>query len=151
MIILGSPYVILLTPSFRYQLYLWTWLAGFAILFERPNRQAELAAYCLSHGLNSVYNHFRISGTIEGNSMISGALMMIASAIIMTKNAGTPGKTMHILFGEKRGRAEQRFSQHFPDQVPNPLYSRTRSLEDLSELEEEEIIRIRRESSFVSE
>lgn len=60
----------------------------------------------------------------------------------MTKNATRPGRTMHLVFGEKKGRPEQRYSQTFSDQVPNPLYSRTWSSDDLSSLEEEEILKV---------
>jgi hypothetical protein len=67
----------------RWQMYLWTPLPSIALLVERPNRQAELAFFCLAHALNSVYNHLRLRRVLSPNNLIGALLLMAATGRIM--------------------------------------------------------------------
>ncbi len=86
-----------------------------SLLFERPNRQAELAFFCLSHAINSLYNHARLAGWVSPNRFVGSILLMLATGRIMQVNARNPGRTMHVLFGEKKGRPSQFWSQEKVD------------------------------------
>jgi hypothetical protein len=99
----------------RWQLHCWTWVAGFSVLLERSNRQAELAYFCAAHALNSVYNHAKRLNLVRPNNLIGVLLLSLATGQIMKHNAERPGRTMHLLFGELRGRKSQVSSQKFDD------------------------------------
>ena len=70
------------TPP-RWQVSLWTPIPTVSLLVERPNRQAELAFFCLSHAVNSVYNHFRLAGVLKPNNVVGTLLLMAATGRIM--------------------------------------------------------------------
>lgn len=99
----------------RWQVQLWGWISGLSVLLERPNRQAELAFFCSSHAINSLYNHAVRVGLVRPNQVVGVALLCVATGQIMKHNAERPGRTMHLLFGEKRGRKSQVLSQRFGD------------------------------------
>jgi hypothetical protein len=95
----------------RWQVHLWTWASGFSVLLERTNRQAELAFFCASHAVNSLYNHAKRRGIVRPNFALGMILGMFATGLIMKHNAERPGRTMHLLFGELKGRKSQLVSQ----------------------------------------
>jgi hypothetical protein len=111
MLMLNS-YIVKGSPT-RMQLHSWAWLSGLAVLLERSNRQSELAFFCASHACNSLFNHAKRLGWIAPSQFVGVVLGMIATGQIMKFNAERPGRTMHLLFGEKRGRLSQIVSQKF--------------------------------------
>lgn len=102
----------------RLQMVLWTWLPGMSVFIERHNRRAELAFFCLAHALNSVWNRLKRNHLAQPNNAIGIALVMAATGQLMKHNAERPGRTMHLLFGEKLGRPSQALSQKSNTQKP---------------------------------
>lgn len=94
----------------RWHLHLWAWLGGLSVLIERQNRQAELAFYCLAHGVNALISRLKLRGYSLPRAA-QALLLMLATGQIMKHNALHPGRTMHLLFGEKLGRKTQLLSQ----------------------------------------
>jgi hypothetical protein len=67
----------------RWQIHLYTAFPTVSLLLERPNRQAELAAFCAAHAVNSIYNHFRLRGVLKPNNFVGALLLMVATGRIM--------------------------------------------------------------------
>lgn len=106
----------------RWHVHLWAWLSGFSVLLERSNRQAELSWFCAAHAVNCIYNHLKRRGWVKENLPIGMIFAMFATGLIMKHNAERPGRTMHLLFGELKGRRSQLLSQ----KKSTPLLSRRR-------------------------
>jgi hypothetical protein len=84
----------------RHHVAMWAWLGGFPVLFERPSRQVELASYCLSHAINSLYNRYRIMGLIRPSNVVGSGLLALSTAILMTSFSQSPSWVTRRLFGD---------------------------------------------------
>ncbi len=69
----------------RWHVALWAPIPALALLVERQNRQSELAFFCLSHGLNSLYNRARLAGLLCPNNVVGALLLMVSTGRIMGK------------------------------------------------------------------
>jgi len=67
----------------RFKLFISTWLAGMSIFLERPSRRKELAAYCVSHALNSVWNYFKRKSEFKSVNWMGNLLLIIGVSIVM--------------------------------------------------------------------
>lgn len=84
----------------RRHVSMWAWLGGLWILCERPSRQVELASYCASHAINSLYNRYKMAGIIKPSDTVGSALLAISAAILMNSFSNSPSWATRRLFGE---------------------------------------------------
>ena len=67
----------------RKKMYIHCFFAGLPTLFERPVRQPELAAYCATYALDSIYNHFCLNNYIRNNSLVNKSLIILSTAVML--------------------------------------------------------------------
>ena len=72
-----------LTPT---ALFSRLWLAGLAVLIEKPSRRPELAQYCATYALDTVYNHCVNRNIIKPNHQYIGTLVLCFSWFILLWN-----------------------------------------------------------------
>lgn len=92
-----SLQVILLTNSQlvggrpqRAQLHLWCWISGLSVLLERSSRQAELAFFCASQAVNSLYNHAKRVGLVQPSHAVGVALLALATGQVRRSGVDRP-------------------------------------------------------------
>jgi hypothetical protein len=75
------------------------WMAGLATIFEREGRQKELAAYCLTHALDSIYGFLKQRRLVSPNDWVSGITTVLAFATLLHHHHQQPQFVSKILFG----------------------------------------------------
>jgi len=83
----------------RTKLLLCTSVSGLATLFEREGRQKELAAYCLTHALDSIYGHLKKRQLVVPKDWVSSMAVVAAFATIMQHHHHQPEFITRMLFG----------------------------------------------------
>lgn len=83
----------------RWTLYAHTWTSGLATLIERPNRRVELAAYCCTFALDSVYRYFRVNGRLKQRKWLGVLGIMLSMAAMMHYHDQQPRVVVKWLFG----------------------------------------------------
>jgi len=63
-----------------------TWLAGFAVLVEHPVRRAELATYCCTYALDSLYRWAVSSKLLPSKTPFVGAATLAISTGVLCYN-----------------------------------------------------------------
>jgi len=89
----------LLGPPTRAKLMAFVWLGGFSTILETQGRQKELAAYCLTHTLDSLYLALKNRNVIKPNNFLSSIALMSAFATIMNFHIHQPEFITKFLFG----------------------------------------------------
>ena len=79
------------------------WTGGLATLIERPSRRPELAAYCLTFALESVYRYFIQRGALRYNENWLVLIICGAAAVMMHHQKQQPSFVMNWLFGLDSG------------------------------------------------
>jgi hypothetical protein len=80
-------------PVNRFNLMGHTWLAGLATLIEREGRRNELAAYCATYALDSIYRKL-----VTPNAFIHWLILSICSGIMLHNHTEQPAVLMKWLF-----------------------------------------------------
>lgn len=75
-----------------------TWTAGLALLLERPSRRPELAAYCLTQALNSVYNYAKHRNWVKPRQSATIFAIIISVGLIVFQHRNSK-LLMQLLFG----------------------------------------------------
>lgn len=83
----------------RANLFSFLWIPGFALLLEYPNRRIELSAYCLTHALNTLWNHWKQRKGFVPRDWVSTLLITFSMAIIFQFHYNQPHFITKILFG----------------------------------------------------
>eukprot|EP01121_Diplochlamys_sp_Union-15-3_P019753 TRINITY_DN7517_c0_g1_i1.p1 TRINITY_DN7517_c0_g1~~TRINITY_DN7517_c0_g1_i1.p1 ORF type:complete len:283 (-),score=2.84 TRINITY_DN7517_c0_g1_i1:28-876(-) len=89
-------------PVGRLQLLLHTWLGGLATLLERPSRRPELAVYCATYALESIYRHFRNRGIFPRLPWLGMITMICSFSIMLYHTDQMPVFVKNFLFRVKK-------------------------------------------------
>jgi len=86
-------------PMSRLQVALHCWVAGLAVVLENTSRRAELAAYCLTYSLESMFIYLQSS---KGYSLMSPSvnslLLAVSAGVLLHHHDHQPKAAMHWLF-----------------------------------------------------
>jgi len=85
-------------PISRLQILSHAWMAGLAVIFESTSRRSELAAYCLTYALESIYNHFRDKGYSLLSPSVNALVLAISAGVLLHHHDHQPKAAMHWLF-----------------------------------------------------
>ena len=85
------------TKRFRSQFC--EWVPGLAVLLERPNRRKELASYCLSHALNTIWNNARLKYNLKSNDWVSVLSLAISIGVLLQHFEQQPNLIASHVFG----------------------------------------------------
>eukprot|EP01129_Flabellula_baltica_P014161 TRINITY_DN6725_c0_g1_i1.p1 TRINITY_DN6725_c0_g1~~TRINITY_DN6725_c0_g1_i1.p1 ORF type:complete len:385 (+),score=58.20 TRINITY_DN6725_c0_g1_i1:50-1204(+) len=85
-------------PVQRLYLFLHTWIAGLALLIERPSRRKELAAYCLTYAIESVYRQLMAKGLVKVFPSLNTLILSICAGVVMHHHEQQPAMLMKWLF-----------------------------------------------------
>lgn len=80
-------------------IYCVLWIPGLAILFERPGRRKELAAYCLTHAFNTIWNYFKQRYGVKSRDWVSTFLLTLSLTVIFQYHQELPKFMTRHLFG----------------------------------------------------
>jgi hypothetical protein len=83
----------------RKRLLAFLWIPGFAVLFEPPSRRTELAAYCLTHALNSIWNHLKRKHKVTPSPLLAKLLLALTIGTLLHHNDQQPHFITKYLFG----------------------------------------------------
>jgi len=83
----------------RHKLFMCCWVPGFALLLERKGRQKELASYCLTQSLVSLYNYFQKKGVVKPVDWMANVLLVLGFSVVMHKHQEQPSFVTRGLFG----------------------------------------------------
>jgi len=98
-------------PVCRLCLLLHGWAGGLATLIERPSRRPELAVYCATYALESIYRYLRNNGWLPQMPFLGMLVMIFSFATIVHHINQQPAFLRNFLFRlkddpEGRGLAE---------------------------------------------
>lgn len=82
----------------RTNLFLHTWAAGLPILLERESRRNELAAYCSTYALDSLYRWGLDSKVIKDRPILNLLIMSLCGAVMLYNHNQQPAILMKWLF-----------------------------------------------------
>jgi len=83
----------------RSGLFACTWIAGLTLLIERSVRHPELASYCLTHALNSIYNYSQKRNWVRPRGWVAFIALSLSIASVIQQNRNSP-LLMNLLFGK---------------------------------------------------
>jgi len=86
------------SPLSRFQIFLHGWVPGLAVILETPSRRAELAAYCLTYALESVYIYFKRRGYVLMSPSLNSLLLAVSAGVLVHYHDHQPKAAMHWLF-----------------------------------------------------
>ncbi|KAL6058735.1 transmembrane protein 135-like [Balamuthia mandrillaris] len=75
------------------------WVAGLATLIERPSRRPELAAYCLTFALESLYRYMLERYRLPVPRSLSLLAICLSAAVMLHHHTKQPAVAMNWLFG----------------------------------------------------
>ena len=79
-------------------LYLRGWTAGLALLIEKESKRGELAKYCITYALDTLYRHYVIRGIIQPNKNIHQFISCICWFIMLWNFKKQPKYLTDFLF-----------------------------------------------------
>lgn len=82
----------------RTNLFLHTWTAGLPILLEREGRRNELAAYCSTYALDSLYRWGMEKKVIKERPLLNLLIMSLCGAVMLYNHNQQPAILMKWLF-----------------------------------------------------
>jgi hypothetical protein len=85
-------------PLSRTQLFLHTWTAGLATVFEVPQRQAELAAYCMTYAAETVFHYLERRGYMTLYPSLNLFILATSAGILIHHSEHQPAVVMRWLF-----------------------------------------------------
>jgi len=85
-------------PMSRVQIYTHAWVAGLAVILESTSRRSELAAYCLTYALESIYNHFKEKKGLIMSPSLNALVLAISAGVLLHHHDHQPKAVMHWLF-----------------------------------------------------
>lgn len=77
-------------PFSRFSTFLHLWVGGLATELERPKRQAELAAYCLTYAIDSVWNYVKTTERGKHVHLPVGFLLVGSMAVLSHQHREQP-------------------------------------------------------------
>jgi len=83
----------------RKKLLVCTWFSGLSLLLEHPSRRPELAAYCLTHAIHSIWNFGKKKKYVSPNNFMASLLMMISIGILLHHWKNQPQFITKYLYG----------------------------------------------------
>jgi len=86
------------TPITKAQIASHAWLAGVPVLLETQTRRAELAAYCLTYSLESIYNYIQRQGCNLFSPSINSLLLALSAGVLLHYHDHQPKAAIHWLF-----------------------------------------------------
>lgn len=73
------------------------WVPGLAVVFERPGRRKELAAYCLTHALNSVWGALKQRKGVKPRDWFSVVAITLSLGVILQHHKELPKLVTRLL------------------------------------------------------
>jgi len=74
------------------------WVAGLAVLIETKSRRAELAAYCLTYALESIFIYFQRRGWVTVMPSLNALFLSVAAGLLLHHHDHQPKAAIHWLF-----------------------------------------------------
>jgi len=67
-------------------------------LLETKSRRAELAAYCLTYAIETIFIYFRKRGWVELSPSVNALLLAVAAGVLVHHHDHQPKAVIHWLF-----------------------------------------------------
>jgi len=81
----------------RKSLAMHTWISGLAVLLERPGRRSELAIYCLTYAMDSLYRWYKETYKESGFQLPTRLLLVLSGSILFHHHLNQPSFVMKWL------------------------------------------------------
>jgi len=85
-------------PITRAQVFSHGWVAGLAVLFESKSRRPELAAYCLTYALETIYIHLKKKGYPIFSPSVNTLILAVSAGVLLHHHDHQPKAAIHWLF-----------------------------------------------------
>jgi len=74
------------------------WISGLAVLLEPKGRRGELAAYCLTYALETVFIYLQRRGYVNVSPSVNSLMLAVAAGILVHHHEQQPKAMIHWLF-----------------------------------------------------
>jgi len=98
-------------------LYLRLWLSGVPVLLERKSRQVELAQYCATYAVDTIYRYLEFKKIVAPSYTIGVLLTSFAWSILLWNSDSQPTILSRWLFGIGANKKDQRPQLEEPEQL----------------------------------
>ena len=89
---------------FRSNLLMFCWFPGFSLLIESPHRRGEIAWYCLTHAINSLFSFASVNNYFTVTPKLSAIVLASTFAYMLSDSSKFPVFISKYLFGIKHSK-----------------------------------------------